>query len=177
MTLVVPDGVPTLGAIKVKGVLTIATPASPSLATEINAASSKDISVHLYPAGWTPGDTAIGTAQRRLGSKSVKQQFNTTTYSIGNLQYIYDPQAVSTAAANVAQTLLTAGILIHLVERRGPDASVTAFAVADKVRDHYVRLGPQIPMGDASDENGEFWIQQAIVYVNATGPVDGVLAT
>lgn len=178
MTLSVPDGIPTLGAIKVKGVLTIASQAAPSLATEINAASSKDISVHLYPAGWTPtADTAIGTAPARLGSKVVKQQFNRTTYQMGALQYVYDPQGTSSAAANTARTLLTEGLSIHLVERRGPDATSVAFAVADKVRDHYVVLGPQVEMGDAADENGEFWISQVVRYINASGPVAGVIAT
>jgi hypothetical protein len=117
--------------------------------------------VHLYPAGWSPtGDTAIGTAPPRLGSKTVKQQFNRTTYSIGNLQYIYDPQGRPRPRER-REDAPHEGLSIHLVERRGPDASVV-FAVGDKVRDHYVVLGPQIEMGDASDENGEFWIQQAI---------------
>jgi hypothetical protein len=178
MTLVVPDGVPTLGAIKVKGVLTIANSAAPSLATEINAASSKDISVLLYPAGWSPtGETAIGTAPARLGSKTQKQQFNRTTYSIGSLQYVHDPQGLSSAAVNAAKTLLTNGLSIHLVERRGPDATSVVFAVGDKVRDHYVVLGAQIEMGDAADENGEFWIQQAVHYISADGPVSGTIAT
>ena len=29
----------------------------------------------------------------------------------------------------------------------------------------------------ASDENGEFWISQAVVYISASGPVDGTIAT
>lgn len=178
MTLSIPDGVPTLGAIKVQGILTIASQAAPSLATEVNAASSKDLSAVLYPEGWTPtGDTAMGTAHARLGSKVEKQQFNRTTYSMGQLQYAYDPQGATSAPINVARTLLTQGLSIHLLERRGPDATSVAWASGDKVRDHYVVLGPQIEMGDPSDENAEFYIMQAVRYVNASGWVAGTVGS
>ena len=41
MSLVMPEGVPTLGNIAVKAVATIASPAAPKLATEINADAIK----------------------------------------------------------------------------------------------------------------------------------------
>lgn len=176
MTLVMPDGVPTLGAIGVKACPTIADPTQPKLATELNAAGSKDISLHLFPAGWAPaGDTPTGTAPARLGSKKIRQTLNRTTYTLAALQYIYSPQATSSDPANAAKTLLVEGTKIHLVERRGLDPETTAWAVGDKTRDHYVILGPQIEMGDPSDENGEFFIQQAVVYVSNDGPTAGTV--
>jgi hypothetical protein len=175
MTLVMPEGVPTLGATKVKAIVTIATQTAPALAVEINAAGSVDLSLYLYPAGWNPtGTSAKGTRPVRLGSKSQREIFNRTTYSLATLQYVYDPQGPTTGV-NAAKTLLVAGTKIHLLERRGLDAELTAFAVGDKVRDHYVVLGAQVESGDMTDENGEFFIMQDAIYFGSNAPVAGVV--
>lgn len=176
MTLVYPEGTPTLGNTKVKATLAVAVLTAPKLATEINAATSVDLSCYLYPAGWSPAaTTAKGSKPTRLCSKTEQQQFNRTSYEIGDLQYVYDPQGEPTAEANKAQTLLVEGTKVYLVERLGLDAQTSAFAASQKVRTHYVVLGPQIPSGDRTDENGEFFITQSVIYVN-NGPVDGVIA-
>jgi hypothetical protein len=49
------------------------------------------------------------------------------------------------------------------------------FAVGDRVRTHYVELGPQWESGDVTDENGEFYIMQDVIYV-ARKPVIGIVA-
>lgn len=176
MTIIYPEGTPTLGNTKVKAVVTIADLLAPKLATEINAVSSVDISCYLYPAGWAPSaTTAKGSKPARLCSKNDLQQFNRTAYEVGDLQYVYDPQGASTVDANKAKTLLVEGTKIYLVERLGLDAQTNAFAVAQKVTTHYLILGPQIPSGDRTDENGEFFITQSVIYVNA-GPVAGTIA-
>lgn len=177
MTVVYPEGTPTLGNTKVKAVVSVADLAAPKLATEINAVTSVDISCYLYPAGWAPtGATAKGTKPTRLCSKTELEQLNRTTWSIGDLQYVYDPQAADSADGNEAKELLQEGTSLYLVERIGLDADDTAFAVAQHTRTHYVTLGAQVPSGDRTDENGEFFITQSVVYANS-GPVDGVIAT
>lgn len=177
MTLVMPEGVPTLGTTKLKAILTIADATAPKLATEVNAASSKEVSLHFSPGGWGPTATqAKGTKPPRLGSKKLREQFNRTTYTIPTLQYIVDPQAVGTALVNDAFTILTEGTKIHLLERMGPDAESVPFAVADKTRDHYVLLGVQVVVGDRSDENAEYMISQECIYLTEAGPVNGVMA-
>lgn len=176
-TLVYADGVPTLGATRVVACLTIASMAAPKLATEINAASSKEISTHLYPTGWTPsGSTARGTAPTRLSQKTQVESFNRTTYTIGDLMYAYLPQALATAPGNEPFALLTQGVIVYLVERIGLDAESVDWAVTQNTITHYIQVGAQIRMGDRSDENGEFFIQQAVRYMKGTGPVAGVLA-
>jgi hypothetical protein len=178
MTLVAPEGVPSLGARKVKAIVTMPAPAAPKLATEINAASSEDVTLYLSADGWSPtGTTAKGTAPRRLGSKRSQERLNTTTYSLGTLRYVYDPQGDDDDPGNEAKALFTEGSKIHLLERLGLDAEEVAFAVGQKTRDHYVELGPQIPMGDPTDENAEFVMAQECVYVLPTGPVDGIVVT
>lgn len=176
MTVVYPEGTPTLGNTKVKAVLSISDLEAPDLSSEINAGTSVDISCYLYPAGWSPtGTTAKGTKPDRLCSKTSLEQLNRTTYSLGDLQYVYDPQASSSAEANAARTLLAEGTSLYLVERIGLDSDDVAFAAGQAVRTHYVTLGAQIPSGDRTDENGEFYIMQSLVYANS-GPVDGVIA-
>lgn len=178
MTLVMPEGVSTLGSISVKAVLAIVDPAAPKLATEINAVTSEDISLHLFPAGWGPSaDTPLGTAPARLGSKKVRQSFNRTTFSMPALQYVYDPQADTGDPGQEAFDLLTENTKIHLLERRGLDAETDSWTVGEKTRDHYIELGPQVPMGDPTDENAEHYIMQVVRYVTGDGPVDGVIVT
>jgi hypothetical protein len=176
MTLVYPEGTPTLGNTKVAACLTVADLTEPSLATEINAVTSVDGSLHLYPAGWAPtGTPAKGEKPPRLGSKKTLQQFNRTAYDLGDLQYVYDPQGDPSAPSNELMEILVPGTKRVLVERIGLDAEDVAFAVGQKVRCHYVELNDQIPSGDRTDENGEHFITQSVIYVN-DGPVDGVIA-
>lgn len=176
MTVVMPEGTPTLGAVKVKAVLSVTDTAAPKLATEINAGTSVDISCHLLADGWMPSaETAKTTKKRRLCSKSDTEQLSTTTYRVGALRYIHNPQAADAAANNEARNLLKSGLKFYFVERHGLDAQTGAFAVGQHVRTHYLVLGPQIRMNDP-DENGEFYILQEVAYVAAGGPVDGIVA-
>lgn len=174
MTVIYPEGTPTLGNVKVKAVVSIANLATPLLATEINAATSVDLSCFLQKEGWNPtGSTAKGTKKDRLCSKTSVEQFNRTTYTIPSLRYIHDPQGADADPGNEARELLQEGLKIYLVERHGLDAEDEPFAAADRVRTHYVQLGPQIESTDP-DDNGDFFIMQDVVYV-AQGPVVGIV--
>lgn len=176
MTLVYPEGTPTLGNTKVAAVLTVANLTAPKLATEINAVTSVDGSLHLYPAGWQPSaTTAKGEKPARLGSKRTLQQFNRTSYDLSDLQYVYDPQGDDSDPGNEFKELLESGLEVVLVERIGLDAEDVPFAVGQKVVCHHVLLNDQVKSGDRTDENGEFFITQSVIYVN-DGPVDGVIA-
>lgn len=177
MTVVYPEGTPTLGNTSVVAVVALADEDAPKLATEINAGTSVNGSCYLYPAGWSPtATTAKGTKPLRLCSKKAQEQFNRTTYSIGDLQYVYDPQGDDSAPGNELKEMLVEGTEVYLLERIGLDAENDAFAVGQHTVSHHVRLGPQIKSGDRTDENGEFFITQSVVYVGS-GPVDGVIVT
>lgn len=173
MTIIEPEGIPTLATSRIQIALAVADPASVSLATEINAASSFDFTGLVHPAGWSPtGNTNKGTAQARLSSKTQKERFNRTTWTFGDFQYAYDPQGEPTDPINEAYAALTEGLAVYGIERLGLDAD-DAFALAQKIRTHHVRLGPQIPSGDRTDENGEYFITQSVIYID--DPVDGVI--
>jgi hypothetical protein len=177
VTVVLPEGTPTLGNTKVMAVVDIASMVAPSLAGEINDVTSVDASCYLYPAGWTPtGDTPKGQKPARLCSKVVGESLNRTNYTIGALQYVHDPQTADAATGNELRELLQEGTKIFFVERMGLDAQDVAFAAGQRVLVHHLELGPQIESGDRTDENGEFFIQQAAVYVSGAGPVVGIIA-
>lgn len=177
MTVVYPDSTPVLGNSKVTAVTAIASLAAPKLATEINAASSVDATCYFTAAGWAPtASTNKGTRNPRLCSRVQVDTLNRTTFTLGDLMYIYDPQGAAGATGNKLKTLLAEGTKIYFVERLGLDGRNTINAVAQLVRTHYVLLGPQIVSGDRTDENGEFYITQSASYVN-DGPVDGIIAT
>lgn len=177
MSITIPEGTPTLANTKIKAVLSVADMTAPKKATEIDAATSLDFTCYLFADGWTPtASTAKGQARRRLCSPRSAERLNTTTYSIGALQYSHDPKAADAAPNNEARVLLVEGTKIYLVEGQGIDGQTGDFTVDDRVRTHYVELGPQIDSGDQTDENGEFFIMQELVYVTADGPVVGTVA-
>jgi hypothetical protein len=176
MTIVMPEGTPTLGAVKVKAVVSITDTAAPKLATEINAVTSVDVSCHLLSDGWMPSaETAKQTKKRRLCSKRDTEQIGVTSYRVSALKYVHNPQTADATAGNEARQALKEGLKLHFLERQGKDAQTAPFAVGDRTRDHYLVLGPQIEMDDP-DENGEFYIMQEVAYVTADGPKSGIVA-
>jgi hypothetical protein len=177
VTLVIPEGTPTLGNTRVKVLVTMPSLTAPSLATAINAVTAIEISCHLFPEGWNPtGTTAVGTRRARLCQKSQVEVLNRTTYAAGALQYVFNPQLADAGVGNEAKLLLVQGAKLYFVERLGLDSQTVAWAATQRIRTHYLELGPQIVSGDRTDENGEFFITQTAVYVNGAGPVDGVIA-
>jgi hypothetical protein len=176
VTVIYPEGTPTLGNVKVKAGLATTNLAAPALATEINAVTSVDLSCFFYADGWSAtASTAKQTKKRRLCTKRDTESLHTTTYSIAALKYVHDPQGADADAGNEARELLQEGAKLYFWERHGLDAQDEPFTVADRVRTHWLELGPQIEMPDP-DENGEFYIMQEVAYVN-DGPVAGVVAT
>lgn len=173
MTIVYPESTPVLGAVKVKAVTAIADLEAPQLGTEVDAATSIDMSLALMAAGWAPSITqGKSTRMRRLGSKRDLEILNPALAQMGAVQYsVGDPQNPDSDITG----LLVPGALLYFVERLGPDAEDVAFAASDLVRVHYLRLGELMPMYDATADNGEFYRGQEAVYVN-NGPVDGTLA-
>lgn len=173
MTLALPEGTPTLGNTLVT-ILTEA-PVDETAITLAELEAGVTISCHLYPAGWAPtGTTAKGTKPPRLCSKDIVEQLNRTTYSMGDFQYVYDPQGAPGDPSNEAYEVLPQDAEVWAIERRGLDAVDEDWDAGDRYRSHHIRLGAQIPSGDNADENGEFFITQSSVYV-AGKPVDGIV--
>lgn len=164
MPVTVPPGVAADGAVSVKFVTALANPAAPSLATEINAASSVDLTCLLTKDGFSPAGEAAAITDERLCSKQVFEDFGTVTYSTDALTYIYDPQTPA-SASNKAYAALVTGTTGFLVVRWGKDVDI-AWAAGDKVDVYPVKVGPRIKQ--APEANSKLKVQQK-PYV--TGPV------
>lgn len=164
---------PSLGNVKILAAVAIANTAAPGLAAELNAATTVDLSCALMADGFKPtGDQSKSNRRRRVCSKSDSEILGPTTYKFDKLQYSTgDPQNPDTATVS----LMVEGAKVYLVERLGLDSSA-ALSATQKVRVHYVELGAPVRMYDANADNGEFYIEQELVYANGSKPIDGVIA-
>lgn len=174
MTVIYPEATPVQGNTKAKAVLTIANPASPALATEINAASSLDLSCFLRDLN--PEMTSnSGSAPNRLCTTVQLPVEGNTTFSAIEIRYVYDPQAADTTNDNKAKALLLRGTELYIVLRKGLDARATDFAVGQYVETWRFRCGRQNRVRSGEDEFSEYEISQLIYPL--TEPTYGTVAT
>ena len=174
MTIIFPEATPVLGNIKVKGVLTLAAPAAAKLATEVNAATSLDLSCFLRPSFSPTAETASETAPPRLCTTIDLPIEGRTNIPAFDLRYIYDPQAADTVDANKAKALLQPGVIIHLLLRKGLNSRLTDYAVGQRYETWKVRLGRQNFVTSGDDGGGEFEISQMAFPLSDV--VQGVIA-
>lgn len=153
MTVVFPDAVKAQGNISVTAikVADLSSTSAPSVAEIL--ADGVNISMYLFSGAALPTQTtATGEAPRRLGSKEVAQEFGTTSRAIGDLSYVYDPQATDDDPTNAARELLAEGEKVYLVYRYGIDAE-TELAAGQKVNIWQAELGPQ---NEGATGDGDF---------------------
>ncbi len=177
MTVVFPTGVTAEGNVKAVVVAAIADKAAPKLATEINAASSVDISGYVMAGQFTPGGEQASGQNRRLGSKQTFQRLGRENPTFGDLQYVYYPQATAPDANNKAFETLVNLYTGFIVIRYGLDAQTTAFAVSQKVDVWPVEFGVQ--RKNPPPEDDEFALLTITQAVAVTGTVqrNAVVAT
>lgn len=166
MTVLYPEATQVYGntsVVVVQEMTDTTVPIAPSLATDINDATSVNVSCFLYSGGTGTSTTNKGEAPRRVCTKSVLQQFGSTTYEVTDLQYTYDPQAALSAENNKARSALVEGSEVWLVIRRGLDAQDTAYAAGQYVDLWHVRLGPQNKTQTGDGEFDEYSVTQSVV--------------
>lgn len=163
MSVIFPEATKVQGNTSVVVVQSIASMTAPDLSTEIQAASSVDVSCFLYGDINPTVNTNKGEAPRRLCTTQVFQQFGNTTYEVPDLQYVYDPQGAPTSTDNKALAALTEGSEVFLVIRRGINAQTTPVAAGDKVDVWHVRLGPQNRSTTGDGEFDEYAINQSVI--------------
>lgn len=165
-TLNIPAGVPSDGNVRVDFIPAggFADPTAATLA-ELTAATAEMISCHLFAINQSA--TTDRKEKRRLCSKYKYELLGSTTYTIEDLNYVYDVQnpESDTNAAYAALVPFTEG---YLVIRWGIDAG-TAIEAGQVVDILPVRLGPQIKQ--APEENDELTVSQA-VSVTGTPVID-----
>lgn len=179
MTVLFPDATKAQGNVSVTVVTDISTLTAPSLAGEINDASSVDVSCFLFDNGAiVTANTNKVTAPPRLCTTEQLQELGNTTYEVSDLAYVYDPQAAGTAPENKAKTLLVEGAEVYLVERLGLIASgsaAEAYATGQYVNIYKVKLGKQNRSRQGDAESAVFAITQGAVLL-APPTYDAVIA-
>lgn len=159
-TLNIPEGVPSDGTVRVDFVPDGGIAAWPEATlTELTGATAEMIGCHLFGIGM--GATIDRKEKRRLCSRTKYELLGSTTYTIEDLNYVYDVQnpESDTNAAYAALAPFTTG---YLVVRWGLDAALP-LAAAQVVDIFPVRLGPQIKQ--APEENDELTVSQAVSVV------------
>lgn len=142
MAQVIPPGVVSNGMVKVTFCPTIANVSTPSVATDLGAATAVEASCYLTRDGFSPGAEDQAVTDERLCSKQTFEDFGTTQYTIDNLVYIYDAQN-PVSDSNKLYAALVKGTTGYLVAGWGKDAA-EAWAAGDIVDIYPVKLGTQV---------------------------------
>lgn len=163
MTVVFPEAVKAHGNTGlVAGTTAPSSPTTPSLATDINAATSLNVSMYVFGEIEFSKTVNKGAAPRRLGQRETLQEFGEESHEIGTIMLVWGPQDADSDEVNEAKALFADGAELWLYIRRGVDAE-TAFAAADKVEVRHVRIAGGRP-GKTGD--GEFdqyaWLCEAV---------------
>lgn len=173
MSVLFPEATQVYGNTSVLVVQELTAPGAVSLANDVNDVTTVNVSCFMYSGGVGTSTTTKGEAPRRLCTKSVLQQFGSTTYDVTDLQYLYDPQQPLSADANAAREALVEGAEVTLLIRRGLDAQDTAYAAGQRVDAWKVKLGPQNKTQTGDGEYDEFSITQTVVALSP--PVEDII--
>lgn len=161
MSILYPEATPVQGNTKIQVVASIASLAAPSLASEINAAGSLDISCFIRD--WNPElNSNQGNAPARLCTTVQLPVEGNTQFNPIEIRYVYDPQAATSTNDNKARLLLTKGSEFYFVIRKGLDAQATAWAASQYAEVWKIRCGRQNYVRSGEDEFSEYEISQLV---------------
>lgn len=162
-----PAGVKTFGKQNWIFVPTIASQAAPT-ATEINSASGLDLSGYIYAEEFEGAnvDTTRVSAPRRVSDTVIYEGIGTSTWTMSDLVYSFDPQAAALSNGKKAYEKLTEGTSGYLVRRFGVDRNTTP-AAGQFVSVFPVTFGPQVEDEVGDGENAEVAIRQSVAITNA----------
>lgn len=152
MPTTVPPGFVADASLRVWFVTTLANVTAPSLATEINAGTTVDATCY-FTNGFTPDATAATITDDRLCLKVVLEDKGTTTWTMTDLNYIYDVQNAA-SVSNKLYAALPEGATGYFVARYGLDVD-TAAAAGQKVDVIPVKLGPKVKLPPTRNTKGQ----------------------
>lgn len=162
MTVVFPEFVSQYGNTSVLVIQSLTAPGAISLTSDINDATTVNVSCYMYSGGVGTETTNKGTRPRRLCTTKEFQAFGSTTYEVTDLSYGYDPQKADNDPANAAKTALESGTKVVIAVRKGLDAEDAAYAASQRVDLWYVELGPQNRGVTGDGEFDEYAISQPV---------------
>jgi len=151
MPTTVPPGFVADASLRVWFVTTLSNPAAPSVASELNAGTTVDVTCYLTN-GFNPDASVATITDDRLCLKVVLEDVGTTTWSVDDLNYIWDPQNAA-SVSNKLFAALAPNTTGYFVARYGMDVD-TAAAAGQKGWVIPIKLGPQVPLPNERNTKG-----------------------
>ena len=150
MAVISPAGVSTSRNRNILWVDAIADLKAPTVAELTSALASLDFSCWLNSDWDGPsGEQSKETDERWCGNKF--ENMGDIEYSVAELVYIVDPQAIDQQGVNRIRAILTEGKRGYLVMRRGKNMDAP-IAAGDVIDIYTVELGKPMPFPTASNE-------------------------
>ena len=150
MPTTVPPGFVADASLRVWVVTTIANTAAPTVA-EINAGTTIDATCYLTN-GFSPDASVATISDDRLCLAQILEDKGATTWSISELEYVFDVQT----PASVSNTLyagLPENASVYIVARYGMNVD-TAAAAGQKVDVFPVKMGPPVKLPPERNTKG-----------------------
>ena len=168
MPLTIPPGVDAEARINA-----IFSPTNSLSAASLSGATAVELTCYLTKGTLgVAAETETGTDERECTSQ-VFEVLGKTTWTVNDLEYVWEPQANSASPTNKAYDTLKKGTPGFLVLRFGKDVD-TAPAVGDKVWQIPVTLGAQVPKQREGNAAEKLKIVQPVV-VSGNVKQDAVL--
>ena len=150
MPTTVPPGFVADASLRVWVVTTIANTAAPIAATEVGAGTTIDATCYLTN-GFAP-DAAVATiSDDRLCLAQILEDKGVTTWSISELEYVYDVQNAA-SVSNKLYAGLPENASVFIVARYG--MSVDTAAAGQKVDVFPVKMGPPVKLPPERNTKG-----------------------
>lgn len=171
MTVQMPEVVKSQGMTRL--IVLSTAPASTTTITAAELAAGEVITCHVYGDFAATPTENIGTAPRKMCTRTSPQQFGEITYPINDVQYSYVPQSLGTPGApgNEAFEALTPGTEKWLVEVPGLDGRGTSFGAGALGNLYNVDCGIQRRGRTGDGEFDEFSVTQSFVMADGAEPV------
>ena len=151
MPTTVPPGFVADASLRVWVVTTIANTAAPIAATEVGAGTTIDATCYLTN-GFAP-DAAVATiSDDRLCLAQILEDKGVTTWSISELEYVYDVQNAA-SVSNKLYAGLPENASVYIVARYGMNVD-TAAAATQKVDVFPVKMGPPVKLPPERNTKG-----------------------
>ena len=151
MPTTVPPGFVADTSLRVWVVTTIANTAAPIAATEVGAGTTIDATCYLTN-GFAP-DAAVATiSDDRLCLAQILEDKGVTTWSISELEYVYDVQNAA-SVSNKLYAGLPENASVFIVARYGMSVD-TAAAAGQKVDVFPVKMGPPVKLPPERNTKG-----------------------
>lgn len=168
-----PPGVKVQGNDKIVLMTGVANQAGPSLATEVNAATSVEITEAAFGTWSAPVSVNTGNSPTRIGTQEQLPEEGNAQRAVIPLAYPVNPSKAKSDPDNKLWALLEQGTILFAFVRRGISKD-TAFAAGDVGLLYQVRAGFQPePTATGTDEYAEYQVEQNLVPLAA--PVEATL--